>query len=79
MFGGVKKTTDFLGRSTWALSIALFVLVLAMNMVNTTTNAVQDRESDMTEEFEDVAPIVPNQQPAPQPADAGEMPESVEE
>jgi len=77
MFGGVKKTTDFLDRSTWTLAIALFVLVLAVNMVNTTTNAVQAEETDMTEQVEDVAPIVPNQQPAP--AAGGDLPESVEE
>jgi preprotein translocase subunit SecG len=29
MFGGVKKTTDFLDRSTWTLAIALFVLFWA--------------------------------------------------
>lgn len=81
MFGGVKKTTDFLDRSTWALAIALFVLVLGVNMVNTTTNEVQNDESNMTEQVEDVAPIVPNQQ-QPTPSTGGadqDLPESVEE
>lgn len=80
MFGGVKKTTDFLDRSTWALAIALFVLVLGVNMVNTTTNEVQNDESNMTEQVEDVAPIVPNQQPTPSAGGADQdLPESVED
>jgi preprotein translocase subunit SecG len=62
MFGGVKKTTDFLDRSTWALAIALIVLVIGMNMFNTTTNAVQSDESEMQEKVEDVAPVVPGQE-----------------
>ncbi|HAD97034.1 MAG TPA: preprotein translocase subunit SecG [Cryomorphaceae bacterium] len=33
LFGGVKKTTDFLDRGTWALAVALVVLVLAANVV----------------------------------------------
>ncbi len=33
LFGGVKKTTDFLDRGTWALAIALVVLVMASNIV----------------------------------------------
>ena len=32
ILGGVKKTTDFLDRSTWTLAIALLVLVLASNL-----------------------------------------------
>jgi preprotein translocase subunit SecG len=32
LFGGVKKTTDFLDRGTWALAIVLVVLVLGANV-----------------------------------------------
>jgi preprotein translocase subunit SecG len=78
MFGGVKKTTDFLDRSTWTLAIALFVLVLGMNMVNTggTTEA---EESDLLEQVEDAAPI--NPAPAQQTTPMGEddLPENVEQ
>ena len=30
--GGVKKTTDFLDKSTWTLAIVLLVLILASNI-----------------------------------------------
>ncbi|RDK89115.1 preprotein translocase subunit SecG [Marinirhabdus gelatinilytica] len=30
--GGVKKTTDFLDKSTWTLAVALLVLILASNI-----------------------------------------------
>lgn len=30
--GGVKKTTDFLDKSTWALATLLLVLILASNL-----------------------------------------------
>mgnify|MGYP003108929155 CR=1 FL=1 len=40
--GGVKKTTDFLDKSTWTLAIVLLVLILASNipiMNNTGTDS----------------------------------------
>ena len=43
LFGGVKKTTDFLDRGTWALAILLVVLVLATN-VSLTDNAATEGE-----------------------------------
>ncbi|MDX1462917.1 MAG: preprotein translocase subunit SecG [Marinirhabdus sp.] len=30
--GGVKKTTDFLDKSTWTLAVVLLVLILASNI-----------------------------------------------
>jgi preprotein translocase subunit SecG len=73
MFGGVKKTTDFLDRSTWGLAIALIVLVIGMNMFNTTTNKAQSEESTLLENADDnLSPSVPGQQ-----APVG-MPEDVE-
>lgn len=33
MMGGVKRTTEFFDRATWALAGALCVLVLAMNLM----------------------------------------------
>jgi preprotein translocase subunit SecG len=78
MFGGVKKTTDFLDRSTWTLAIALFVLVLGMNMVNTGGMSEEAEESDLLEQVEDAAPLTPA--PAQQTAPMGEddLPENVE-
>ena len=79
MFGGVKKTTDFLDKSTWTLAIALFVLVLGMNMFTGTAEAQAD-DSAMEEQVDDVAPIMPST-PA-QPTNGGmdeDMPQPVEE
>ena len=42
--GGVKKTTDFLDKSTWTLAIALFALILLSNFAIPRTNSV-DMES----------------------------------
>ncbi len=80
MFGGVKKTTDFLDKSTWTLAIALFVLVLGMNMF-TATGEVQTDESQLNEQVDDVAPIVPTTpaQPSPGGASDQELPQPVEE
>lgn len=77
MFGGVKKTTDFLDRSTWTLAIALFVLVLGMNMANGGSSE-EVTEDELMEQVED-APITPA--PAQQTAPMGEdeLPENVEE
>ena len=32
--GGVKKTTDFLDKSTWALATLLLALILAVQLCN---------------------------------------------
>lgn len=46
LFGGVKKTTDFLDRGTWALAIALVVLVLGANVtLNPRSGAEESVES----------------------------------
>jgi preprotein translocase subunit SecG len=77
MFGGVKKTTDFLDRSTWTLAIALFVLVLGINMVNIGNTDGQEADSEMTEQIDDVAPLPAT--PAATPIGEDELPESVDE
>jgi len=65
MLGGVKKTTDFLDKATWSLVIALFVLVIGMNMVSTET--VEEQDTILQEQVEDAMPFQP--MPAA-PADA---------
>ncbi|WP_421750560.1 preprotein translocase subunit SecG [Croceimicrobium sp.] len=46
LFGGVKKTTDFLDRGTWALAIVLVVLVMISNIALSPGNvSVEQRES----------------------------------
>ena len=34
MLGGVKRSGDFLDKATWGLALAIFVLVLSINMFN---------------------------------------------
>lgn len=46
LFGGVKKTTDFLDRGTWGLAILLVVLVMTSNiMLGPDTDTTEVRES----------------------------------
>lgn len=76
MFGGVKKTTDFLDRSTWTLAISLFVLVLAINVFNIGGNSPEASDiEDMTEQVDGgLEPV------NPEPVTPDEnLPESVEE
>ena len=40
--GGVQKTSDFLDRSTWILSILLMVLILASNVALERSGSTQD-------------------------------------
>jgi preprotein translocase subunit SecG len=48
MFGGVKKTTDFLDKGTWTLSIVLVVLVLAANVLFAPqSGATEQQESEV--------------------------------
>ncbi len=73
LFGGVKKTTDFLDRGTWVLSIVLVVLVLAMNVM--VTPRVLEETPQESEINTNNAPVTtpPQQLPA-----GGDMPEPVE-
>ena len=40
--GGVQKTSDFLDRSTWVLSILLLTLILISNVTLTSSNETDD-------------------------------------
>ena len=42
--GGVKKTTDFLDRSTWILASLLFLLILFSNLTLISGNESSDSE-----------------------------------
>ena len=46
--GGVQNTTNFLDKSTWALAIALFVLILLSNF------AIPRNDVDLRSETEDI-------------------------
>ncbi len=78
LFGGVKKTTDFLDRGTWTLAIVLVVLVLAMNVMITPTSSEEAiQESQISDEL-NASPQIPAQNQAPIIPE-GDLPESVEE
>jgi preprotein translocase subunit SecG len=76
MMGGVKRTADFLERATWTLAVALFALVLLVNMLNPSATTSNDAESAMEEVMDDAPVEAPVQTPA-QPA-ATDLPESAE-
>ncbi len=69
LFGGVKKTTDFLDRGTWTLSIVLVVLVLAANVLFTPSQEEGEQAPEVINtEVSAPAPIV-----APSPVQGGEI------
>lgn len=78
LFGGVKKTTDFLDRGTWTLAIVLVVLVLAMNVMITPSSSEDIiQESEISNELDGAPPVqLQNQIPA---LPEGELPEEIEE
>jgi preprotein translocase subunit SecG len=65
--GGVKKTTDFLDKSTWALATLLLVLILLSNLaINNTSVTTESRalDADNTIPVENVIPDTPQQTPS---------------
>lgn len=70
---GVKKTGDFLEKSTWVLVIVIMVLSLSTNFVTAPTNNSSNEILDAASEQGTgvVTPSVPAQQPA-QPADSAQ-------
>lgn len=58
---GVRKTADFLEKSTWTLAIALVVLSLASIFVIPRNQVVGERESKLKEYYQDAQPA--NYQP----------------
>lgn len=64
--GGVKRTTDFLEKSTWTLVVALMLLSVVSSTLMRPSGAVQDNERDGVEELIESQPSMPQQgQPAP--------------
>ncbi|NNE30898.1 MAG: preprotein translocase subunit SecG [Winogradskyella sp.] len=47
--GGVKKTGDFLDKSTWFLATALIVLILASNLAIDSGNGLESKALDVDE------------------------------
>jgi preprotein translocase subunit SecG len=64
---GVRKTADFLEKTTWTLAIALLVLSLVSILViprNTGTSGMQDTE--LREKIENTQPVPSEMVPPPQ-------------
>ncbi len=56
--GGVKKTTDFLDKSTWTLATLLLVLILLSNIDLMSGNSVQESKVN-TEDVQVEVPETP--------------------
>jgi preprotein translocase subunit SecG len=84
VFGGVRKTTDFLDKGTWGLAILLVVLVLGAN-VSLTADAGDGVVPESRIENVDAPASMPSQpfnapQQTPPPAgDNAEFPEELPE
>lgn len=79
MFGGVKKTTDFLDRATWTLAIVLFALVLMVNMIETSPVSAEQEESKL-DAVEQTTPSLPQALPNASDEDLQQdLPQSVDE
>jgi preprotein translocase subunit SecG len=63
--GGVKKTGDFLDKSTWFLAIALIALILASNITIDSGSAPESKALDTDDPI-----TVPANVPASTPDDA---------
>ena len=55
--GGVKKTGDFLDKSTWFLATALIVLILASNLTMESNTSVESKALDTTEDTSNLPPL----------------------
>ncbi len=68
--GGVKKTTDFLDKSTWTLSAILLALILLSNMSlfegTSDNNFLQDQVENVTLPDTTTPPATENTESTPQ-------------
>lgn len=62
--GGVKKTGDFLDKSTWFLGAALIVLILASNLTIDSSNNIDSKALDENEATEMPIPTPSNTEDA---------------
>jgi preprotein translocase subunit SecG len=72
--GGVKKTTDFLDKSTWTLATVLLVLILASNITinrdsGTADSKALDLDAQTTQPLPEALPNTPAAIPAPATTD----------
>ena len=80
MLGGVKRSGDFLDKATWGLALAIFVLVLSINMFNGGSSNVEEAGSTLIEQTQgiDAGAIDINQGLKENSAPAEDLPEPVE-
>ncbi|MFL0354316.1 preprotein translocase subunit SecG [Xanthomarina sp. GH4-25] len=58
--GGVKKTTDFLDKSTWTLATLMLVLILLSNVaINRGSGVVDSKALDTEATTQPVVPVAP--------------------
>ncbi|GCD80824.1 preprotein translocase subunit SecG [Schleiferia thermophila] len=62
LFGGVQKSTDFLDKATWTLSIILVVLVLMINI----STGINDEDTEVKSQITEAVDL-PVQAPASGP------------
>lgn len=75
--GGVKKTTDFLDKSTWTLATLMLVLILLSNVaINRGSGVVDSKALDMEATSQ---PVVPTTPAAPAPTNNTETEPGLEE
>lgn len=69
--GGVKKTTDFLDRSTWTLASIMLVLILLSNIPIMGGSSTQSKAFDDSE-IQNAIPATENTPPVNDPKDTPE-------
>lgn len=68
-FMGVRKTADFLEKSTWTLAIVLLVLSLFSNFVIPRGGTIQAGDSELQEMYQDLPEAQPVEDFAPPPTE----------
>lgn len=63
--GGVKKTGDFLDKSTWVLATLLIVLILLSNVTIQGAGSIEDSKALDTDETTELPISVPSNDDAP--------------
>lgn len=76
LLGGVKRTSDILEKGTWTLAIALFVLVITVNVLRPTSDGGEALPESAVNEQIDGAASVPAAQPV---APLGTQPQGLPE
>jgi preprotein translocase subunit SecG len=57
LFGGVKKTTDFLDRGTWVLALALVILVMTSNIMLDPNSGAEELRGSALDNVEIADPV----------------------